>query len=150
IYPLQQSLLASYSDQIMAATAGNSAARIKYASILAGADNGKKNLQGQMTGAEAIDFVGKKAAAEKAFRDWALANGSGDASLFSTLDKTIDEVNQARLSGLRYNLLERAQLLGAARVIYRWAKERAKPDIERKRGFQDRDRRPVTERLARI
>src|SRR5262249_39262449 len=71
IYPLQQKLLADYSNQIVAATAGNEAARIKYASALAGADNAKKNIQGQMTGAEAIDLIGKKRAVEKAFRDWA-------------------------------------------------------------------------------
>lgn len=151
IYPLQQKLLADYSDQIVAATAGNDAARIKYASTLAGADNGKKNIQGQMAGAEAIDLIGKKSVQEKAFRDWAIADSKGElASLFKTLDATLEEVGQARLHALRYALLDRAQLLSAARVLYRWAKEREKPDVERERGFQDRDRRLVTERLTRI
>ena len=56
---IQQRLLADYSDQIMSATAGNDAARIKYASAVKGADNTKKNLQGKLTGAEAIDLIDK-------------------------------------------------------------------------------------------
>jgi len=151
IYPLQQTLLADYSDQIVAATAGDDAARIKYASTLAGADNGKKNIQGQIAGAEAIDLIGKKSAHEKAFRDWANADTKGELStLFKSLDATLEEAGQARLHTLRYALLDRAQLLSAARVLYRWAKEREKPDLERERGFQDRDRRLVAERLVRI
>jgi len=70
--------------------------------------------------------------------------------VISGLDTVTTELNAARLSGLRYGLVNRAQLLNAARTLYRWTKERAKPDAEREPGFQDRDRRLVTERLTQI
>jgi hypothetical protein len=38
-------------------------------------------------------------------------------------------------------------LLRAARDLYRWANERAKPDSERAPGFQDRDRQQLVDRL---
>jgi hypothetical protein len=56
----------------------------------------------------------------------------------------------ARLVAARYGLLNRSQLLSAARTIYRWSQEQAKPDAEREPGFQERDRRLVTERLTQI
>lgn len=150
-YPLQQRLLAEYAEQITAATAGNEAATIKYANALRGADNTKKKLVGQMTGAEAISLIDKKTAQEKTFRDWALGDVSRKermAGTIAALDAVVAEANEARLNTARYNLLNRGQLLAAARALYRWAKEREKPDAEREPGFQDRDRRLVTERLT--
>ncbi len=152
-YPLQQRLLAEYSEQITAATAGDSAATIKYANALRGADNTKKKLVGQLTGAEAIALVDKKAAQEKQFRDWALADAARKDRMTQTiaaLDAVAAEAAAARINTLRYGLLNRGQLLGAARTLYRWAKEREKPDAEREPGFQDRDRRLVMERLTQI
>lgn len=148
-YPLQQRLLSEYAEQINAATAGDKDATIKYANTLRGADNFKKKLVGQMTGADAVALIDKKEAQEKAFRDWA----SGDAARKETiaaLDAVTAELNAARLNNTRFGLLSRAQLLGAARTAYRWAKEREKPDAEREPGFQDRDRNLVTERFTAI
>jgi len=152
VYPLQQKLLADYADQINAATEGDDKARIAYANALRGVDNFKKNLQGQLAGAEAIDLVAKKSAQEKEFRDWALA-GSRKASMepvIAALDATVAEANVARLVAIKYGLVNRGQLLAAARTLYRWTKERAKPDSEREPGFQDRDRRLVGERLTQL
>ena len=152
-YPLQQRLLAEYSEQITSATAGDNAATIKYANALRGADNFKKKLVGQLTGAEAIALVDKKNAVEKPFRDWALADAARKDRMGQTiaaLDAVAAEAATARMNGVRYGLLSRGQLLGAARTLYRWAKEREKPDAEREPGFQDRDRRLVTERLTQI
>jgi hypothetical protein len=46
--------------------------------------------------------------------------------------------------------LSRAQLLGAARNLYRWSKERQKPDAQREAGYQERDRLPTEQRLTAI
>jgi hypothetical protein len=152
-YPKQQQLLADYSDAIMRATAGDEAATIKYASILRGADNIKKKLLGQMQGADAVSLSAKKAAQEKAFRDWATSDpqrkGKYGPSI-GALDAVLAEQNAALSADQRFGLLNRAQLLSAARTATRWAHERAKPDAEREEGFQDRDRRFVTERLTQI
>lgn len=152
LYPLQQRLLAEYSNQIKSATAGDDAAAIKYANALRGADNIKKKLEGQLAGAEAIGLLARKAAAEKSFRDWALnpARAAELKPVIDALDAVAAESADARLVAARYGLLNRGQLLSAARTIYRWSQEQAKPDAEREPGFQERDRRLVTERLTQI
>ncbi len=153
VYPLQQKLLADYSDQINQATEGDDKARIAYINTLRGVDNFKKNLQGQLAGAEAIDLVAKKTAQEKEFRGWAVADAGRKARMepvIAALDATVVEANAARLVAIKFGLVNRGQLLAAARTLYRWSKERAKPDAEREPGFQDRDRRLVGERLTQL
>jgi hypothetical protein len=148
-YPLQQRLLAEYAEQINAATAGDKDATIKYANALRGADNFKKKLVGQLTGADAVALIDKKEVQEKAFRDWA-ATAAARKETIAALDTVTAEANIARLNATRFGLLARAQLLGAARTAYRWSKEREKADADREPGFQDRDRKLVTERLTAI
>lgn len=152
-YPLQQRLLAEYSEQINTATAGDKDATIKYANALRGADNFKKKLVGQLTGADAISLVDKKTAQEKAFRDWAIADASRKDRMTQTiaaLDAVTAEANAARLNATRLGLLARAQLLATARTAYRWSLEQQKPDAEREPGFQERDRKLVTERFTAV
>lgn len=152
IYPRQQQLLADYSDRIMQLTAGDEAATIKYANTLRGSDNFKKKLLGQMAGAEAIGLIDKKAAQEAAFRQWALApeRAARLRPVIDSLDRVAAEEAEADLTGATAGVLNRAQLLAAARTLYRWAKEREKPDAEREFGFQERDRRLIAERLTAI
>lgn len=152
LYPLQQRLLAEYSNQIKSATAGDEAATIKYANALRGADNIKKKLEGQLAGAEAIGLLARKASAETAFREWAQspARVAELKPIIDTLDTLAAEAAEARLVAVRYGLLNRSQLLSSARTIYRWSQEQAKPDAEREPGFQERDRRLVTDRLTQV
>jgi hypothetical protein len=100
MYPLTQRLLTEYSDAIASATAGNPDASIKYASIIKSADNTKKNQIGQMSGAEALGLVAKKAADERAFRAWVDADPSRRArygASIAELDRLtgIDQAEQA-------------------------------------------------------
>ena len=152
-YPLQQRLLSDYSEAIMAATRGNAATVIKYASILKGADNYKKKLLGQMAGADSIALRDKKAANEASFREWVGEDPQRKATYgpaIGSLDALIAEETRAALAGQRRALRSRGQLYAAAALAYRWTKERTKPDAEREPGFQDRDRRLVEEALTRI
>jgi hypothetical protein len=151
-YPRQQKLLADYSALIEAAVKGDEDARIKYANAVRGADNFKKKLLGQMDGARAIGLVAKKDAQEQAFRRWALADGRAAAlaPVIASLDAVAAEAQAERMRAQTYGLLGRAQLLTAARTLYRWSKEREKPDADREPGFQERDRRFVLERLTQI
>lgn len=152
-YPAMQKLLADYSEAIGRATAGNEDATIKYASILQGTDNYKKKLLGQMAGADAVRLGDKKKAQEGAYRAWVAADAQRQkkyGASIAALDALIAEANEASLSDLRANLVNRAQLLSASRTLYRWSLERAKPDAQREPGYQDRDRQLVTERLRQI
>jgi hypothetical protein len=151
--PLQQRLLNDYSDLIQRTVAGNQAAAIKYASILKGADNYKKKYIGELAGAEAMGLIEKKDADEAAYRAWIAADPKR-ASLYGAaateLDRLIAAQSAQELADTRRALLGRAQLYGAARTAYRWAKERAKPDAQREPGFQDRDRAFIEQRLTAI
>lgn len=151
--PLWQRLLSDYVAQIERATAGNREAQIRYASILQGAQNYEKKLAGDMAGADAIGLDARKQAEEKAYRDWVAADGARQARYgvaISALDAAVADNNAASMKSLRQSLLNRAQLLSSARTLYRWAKEREKPDTARESGFQDRDRRPVIDRLTQV
>lgn len=151
--PLWQRLLSDYANQIERATAGDREAQIRYASILQGTRNYEKKLAGNLAGADAIGLDARKASEEKAFRDWVAADPARKArygASIEALDAVVAQNNQAALRELRRNLLNRAQLLASARTLYRWAKEREKPDANRERGYQERDRRLVTERLTQV
>jgi hypothetical protein len=150
IYPRQQKLLSDYSDLITKLTQGNAATTIQYANALRGADNFKKKLLGQMDGAKAIGLQGRKDSADQAFRAWVNDRRDQFGPAIAAYDAVAAEALEAQVNSLTTGLLGRAQLLQAARDLYRWAKEREKPDVSREAGFQDRDRRVIAERLTQI
>jgi hypothetical protein len=151
LYPVQQKLLNDYSDLIVRTVQGDEDATIKYASILKGADNYKKKYIGEMAGADRIGLAARKDAQEAEYRAWIAADPKR-ASQYdpARLDALVVEANQASLDNVRMGTLSRAQLLGAARNLYRWSKERQKPDAQRESGYQDRDRLPTEQRLTQI
>ena len=152
-YPLNQKLLSDYSDLVNKLTAGNQAAQIKYASSVKGADNTKKNLLGQMAGADAIRLIEAKNGEDQAFRAWVAADTKRQTAYgpaLAKLDALLAAQDKRAVNDIRMGQLGRAQLLSAATTLYRWAKEREKPDALREAGFQDRDRTPRSEGLKQI
>jgi hypothetical protein len=149
--PYQQKLLNDYSDLLVRQTAGNPDAEIKYASILKGSDNYKKKNLGEMAGADRIGLAARKQQQEDAYRAWIAADPKRARDFDpARLDALVAEANQAALDNARRGTLNRAQLLTAARNLYRWSKERGKPDAQREAGYQDRDRLPTEQRLTTI
>lgn len=151
--PLWQRLLTDYAAQIERATAGDREAQIRYVSILQGAENYEKKLAGDLAGADAINLDTRKDSEEKAYRTWITANPQRQArygAAIRALDAAVSENNAASLKDLRHNLLNRAQLLASARMLYRWAKEQEKPDAARESGFQNRDRGLIADRLTQV
>jgi hypothetical protein len=153
VYAIDQQLRADYSAAIEKAVKGNKDAEIKYASILKGSDNYKKKLLGEIAGADAIDLLGRKDRADAELRAWVAADPARTkmyGQALTDLDALVAESNQARVDSLRLATINRAQLLTAAQLLYRWAKEREKPDAQREPGYQDRDRLAMRERLTQI
>ena len=151
LLPVQQKLLNEYSDAIDRATAGDKDATIKYASILQGADNFKKKYIGEMAGADRINLAARKEAQEAEFRRWIAADPDRQRKYNpAALDALVAEANANALNNVRVGTLSRAQLLGAARNLYRWSKERQKPDAQRESGYQDRDKLGTEQRLTQI
>ena len=153
LYPYQQRGLTDYGNLIDALTAGNQAATIAYAATLQGIENYEKKIAGQLAGADAISLIDKKAAEEAAFRAWVDADPKRKAqygAALAELDRLIAEGNAAALADAKRAMLGRGQLYGAARSLYRWANEQAKPDKDREPGFQERDRAFMTQGMQRI
>ena len=151
--PAYQARLTDYVAQIEKATANDADATIKYASILRGAQNYMKKILGQMAGADRINLAARKQGAEQAYRDWIAADPARTAKYgpaASALDAVVLENSKADMEDLVLGKINRGQLLAAARTLYRWSKEREKPDAQRETGFQDRDRRLIEERLTQI
>jgi len=151
--PADQKMRSDYADLILRETANDPAEAIKYASIVRGVENYKKKILGEIAGADAIDLNGRKAREEAAYRAWVQADPARArqyGASVAALDAVIAENQAAQMDGLRFNALTRAQLLTAARIAYRWAKEREKPDAQREANYQDRDRTPRVEQLIRI
>ncbi|MBU2587120.1 MAG: S46 family peptidase, partial [Alphaproteobacteria bacterium] len=153
LYPYQQRMLAEYGDLIDALTAGNQAAAIAYAATLQGVENYEKKIAGQMAGADAISLIEKKQADESAFRSWIAADPARQAqygAALAELDRLVAQSDDEALADARRGLLGRGQLYGAARRLYRWANEQAKPDKDREPGYQERDRAFMSQAMQRI
>ncbi|MDP4605378.1 MAG: S46 family peptidase [Erythrobacter sp.] len=153
LYPYQQNMLTEYGDLIDALTAGNQAATIAYAATLQGVENYEKKIAGQIAGADAISLIEKKQAEEADFRAWIKADPAREAqygAALAELDRLIAEGNAEALADAKRGMLGRGQLYGAARSLYRWANEQAKPDKDREPGFQERDRAFMTQGMQRI
>lgn len=148
IYPLQQRLLSDYAALIERETQSD-ADRIAYASLKAGADNYKKKILGQINMAEKAGLVATKQADDERLAKWAAQSKNRQHQRALA---TYNELANQRLDRMEANLvnsmLDRAQLLSAARTLYRWAKEREHPDAERAPGYQDRDRQSIVDRLT--
>lgn len=149
--PAWLALLGDYEDRILAATAGDPEKMMRYATILDTTRNYRKKLTGSLAGSAAADVPARKRALEAAMRIWAAETGNDSvARAIETLDAAAPEREAMQLDALRRNTLERAQLLQSARTLYRWAKEREKPDAARAAGFRNSDRRLVADRLTRV
>lgn len=149
--PSWLALLDDYEEQILSATAGDPEKQMRYETILDTTRNYRKKLTGSLTGAEAADVAARKQALEAATRAWAAGTGNDSvARAIDILDAAAPEREAIQLYALGRSTLERAQLLQSARTLYRWAKEREKPDAARAAGFQNADRRLVADRLARV
>ena len=151
LYPVQQQMLNDYSETIEKATAGSEDGRIKYASTLASVDNYKKKYLGEMAGADRINLAARKDAQEAEYRAWIAADAKRQRAYDpAALDALVKEANGAALDTVRTGAISRAQLLAAARTLYRWSKEQQKPDAAREAGYQDRDRLGMEQRLTQI
>ena len=153
LLPYQQRMLTEYGDLIDSLTAGNQAAQIAYAATLQGVENYEKKIAGQLAGADAISLIAKKQADEAAFRAWIKADPAREAmygAALAELDALIATSNAEALADAKRGMLGRGQLYGAARQLYRWANEQAKPNKDREPGYQDRDRAFVTQGMQRI
>ncbi len=148
-YPTFMDLMVDWIATIEAAAPAGSETRIKYASRLAGLNNYAKNLGGQLRGAQAAGLIDRRAEREAALSRWLASrpNGANAQAQIADLDRLIEQTNAAERRRFWYDQVRRPQLLDAARILYRLAQERQKPDESREPGYQERDEPFIRQRL---
>lgn len=123
---------------------------VKYASIMRNWQNAMKNWDGQLEGFKRIDATGTKKAEEQAVLEWLKAGAPGAEGLntaqqmdakasYDRLVQMAAKARETRERDLILGQIGNTGLLSSVRQIYRLAVERAKPDLERAPGFQQRD-----------
>ncbi|CAH0309431.1 Dipeptidyl aminopeptidase BII [Massilia sp. Bi118] len=122
-------------------TKNDPAAKLKYASQVAGVNNYYKNRKGMIASYEGSDILARKTAEHNALKAWINSNAARKAEFgadIEAVEKLIAErdANIKREFFLGYST---PRFLNSARTLYRLSNERSKPNAERKSGYQDRD-----------
>ncbi len=106
--------------------------------------NGLEKITGVLKGLTSGDLLARKAKLDEDVKAW--ANKPGHERHKAALDKLgeliADDQRTARADYDRKAAFKGSQLLASALDLTRWAEERAKPDAERKAGYQERDLKP--------
>ena len=107
--------------------------------------NALEKTTGVHKGLTAGDLLPRKAALDRQARAWAGEPGrERHAAGLARLEQLVlDEQRTARADFDRGFAFTSSQLLATALGLTRWADERAKPDAERKAGYQQRDLAPA-------
>ncbi|MEC8422524.1 MAG: S46 family peptidase, partial [Myxococcota bacterium] len=116
-------------------------------------DNGLKYRKGMLDGFSGSDVIERKAASEDALMAWVAADRKRSrryGPVFAEMDAMADASDRTYRSEAVSGWMLGIDLLSAAYTGWRWACEREKPDLERDRGYQDRDREKRLRRLERL
>ncbi|MGF6273126.1 hypothetical protein ABIB38_001484 [Massilia sp. UYP11] len=135
---------------IAAATQGNPAWGVAYASVDKGLNNVLKKTRGLLDGFARKDIAAIKDVQDAGFRAWQKAHADGNAGLLSELDAVIAQDMALQRQEAAWLEATHSDLLKSARTLYRLALERGKPDAERESGYQERDLGFIKARLTRL
>jgi hypothetical protein len=152
-YPEYKISREAWLAEVMKAVEGRPGAALKYASLISGLNNATKNYGGMLQGFGRGNLVERKQELERELQSW-IANHpehrGTDLSALDALQVLVDESESRQQRNLYYGQANRSDLLGAARTLYRLAREQEKPDEAREPGYQERDLVRIRERLTRI
>ena len=108
-----------------------------------GTQNGLEKYEGILEGLKKYDLVRAKDRAEAEFRAWASADPSRKRYLdaMAGVEAILERTWKANADDERWDdAMSGSTLLTQARFLVKWSHEQAKQDIDRQRGFQERDR----------
>ena len=156
-FPARAALYRAWMDVMEAASARDEGARIALADRLKTLANREKNARGQVAGLQRGRILEKKAAAEREVETWAAARHAPRAlprervSAVAARRELTDLVERKLATWERDFLLEQGRNgpkpLDLALTLVRWAREKAKPDLERQVDYMERNRGRLEERL---
>jgi hypothetical protein len=149
-YPAKVGSITADLSVIAAATMGNAAWDVRYASVAKSLNNVLKKTQGLLDGFARKDIAAIKDVQDAEFRSWYKQHGGANKNLLGELDAVI--AADMTVSRQEFALAEatHSDLLKSARTLYRLALERQKPDFHREAGYQDRDVSFIKARLTRL
>ncbi len=150
--PTRIKMMGEALDIIQTETAGRREGEIKMADRRAGLANYFKNLGGQQDSYEGSDILARKDKGMAALKAWVNATPQRRARYAGDIAAT-EALLAEREANTRSELplsLAMPALLSAARTLYEAAVQRAKPDAERKVGYQERDARRLRAGLERL
>lgn len=150
-FPAKVATITADLSVIAAATHGNPAADVRYASVVKSLNNVLKKTQGLLDGFGRKDIAAIKDVQDAEFRAWHKqhANGGG-RHLLHELDAAIAADMAHSRQEAAWNEATHSDLLKSARTLYRLALERQKPDAQRESGYQERDLSFIKARLTRL
>ncbi len=135
-----------YREDIMALILENSAeesqARISYKGTYAGLSNYAKNFQSMLQSYAQSDLLTRKQALETSVSSWIAGDETRQQQYgpaLTQLRETISASEQTAARDLLLSYWRYATMASTAKTLYRLAKEKEKPDLEREPGYQDRD-----------
>jgi hypothetical protein len=151
-YPQRVTMRTESLEIIERETEGRPDAAIAYAASRSYINNSLKNAQGMMAGFAYSKSVERKRKLEAELAQWIAADPERTArwgTVLTDVEAILQEQRAHRARDHELGALEYNQLLSAANKAYRLAREREKPDVERKLGYQERDIRSIREKMAR-
>jgi hypothetical protein len=149
-YPAKVGSITADLSVIAAATMGNAAWDVRYASVAKSLNNVLKKTQGLLDGFARKDIASIKDVQDAEFRAWYKQHGGANKNLLSELDAAIAADMTASRQEFALAEATHSDLLKSARTLYRLALERQKPDAQREAGYQDRDVSFIKARLTRL
>lgn len=144
VYPRSKRLQEEYIDVIKANSEEGSDARIKYAGTIAGLANYAKNYGSMIESYNKGDMLERKRQLNNDLKAWINADKNRKAKYgkaLDTLNALILESQKDQEADTLLGLVSRGSMMRVASNLYRLAHEKQKPNVERRRGFQDRDMR---------
>ncbi len=143
VYPTQIKVYEDTLNIINTAGKADPKVAVKYASMVAGLNNYLKNFGGQLEGLRRADAVNVKRAQEAKLEAWLKQQGGADNTALvadiGKLRQAIAADKTTRERSLDLGLVNRSSMLSSALRLVRLSKERAKPDLQRDPGYQQRD-----------
>lgn len=152
-YPTAKEYREEYIDVIKQNSAAGSDERIKYQSAIASLANYAKNYGSMVESYNKGDMLARKQKLESDLANWlakdAEMNTKYGASLLS-LNSLIAQSDADKERDLLMGYLGRTTMMSLARSLLRLSHERAKPDAERERGYQERDMKGYEQSMSSI
>ena len=150
-FPLRVAGMQADLAVIAAATMGNPAYDVRYASVVKSINNVMKKTQGLMDGFARKDIAAIKDVQDAQFRAWFRQHhGSASKTVLADLDAAINADMALSEEEYAWSVATHSDLLTSARTLFRLALERQKPDPKRDAGYQERDVSFIKARLTRL